>query len=773
MSETDTSTQADRSLATRIVPEAIRKKYSRKIGATFFGIIVLLALIGVAGFAIANTSAQEEAGQQFEGAAASHADSIDEWVGLMESHTVTTSSELGGVTDENLGGATAQRYAALPADIRSVHIISPSDGTIVTSTDPRIDDGSALDDVSAPWATISEDEVVFEGDVWVSDTAYQSEALDDQVMAFASPVENRPERLLVTEGTIQFRINNLQQFHDDQQTTIMSADGETIFETEESDITVTEETVERLGAQYEGSAFESSDEVVMGYAATRNNDWVAVTVAPEDQVFAVRDIAGFAILGIIGAGVVLLAVSGVAISRQTAGPLETLSERAENLSSGNYDVDLSSSRSDEIGKLYQSFGEMRDSLVDTIREAESERKRVQQLNDDLERSAEEYSAAMAKAADGDFTVRTEVDVEEGPMAKISKDFNEMMEDIESTIDSVAIFSREVATESEEVTASVEEVQSASENISNSVQQITNGADQQRESFESIQQQLETFSTSTEQIATSSNQVADLAEESQQTTQAGEQAAEKAIKKTRSAQQEANKTKAEIDALEEEVREIDELIETVQEIAKETNMLALNANIEASRSSSSDGGEGFSVVANEVKELSEKAKEAAEEAEERLSGVQEQTVESVDEVDATVEKLNDAVDEVHTVVGELQTISDYVVRTNDGVQQISAATEQQAATTEEILSGVEQAAVIAQQTSTEASTVASATEEQTAATSEVAQSASRLAQQSNQLASALDQFDTAPDETEPFVEGTDVVEDSFTDSESAFTNETRD
>lgn len=86
--------------------------------------------------------------------------------------------------------------------------------------------------------------------------------------------------------------------------------------------------------------------------------------------------------------------------------------------------------------------------------------------------------------------------------------------------------------------------------------------------------------------------------------------------------ESDQAITEIERLEAEMGQIDELLEFISEVAEQTNMLALNANIEASRSSSTD--DGFAVVADEVKELANETKLAAERIEERLDRIQAQT-----------------------------------------------------------------------------------------------------------------------------------------------------
>ena len=130
------------------------------------------------------------------------------------------------------------------------------------------------------------------------------------------------------------------------------------------------------------------------------------------------------------------------------------------------------------------------------------------------------------------------------------------------------------------------------------------------------------------------------------------------------------------------------------------MLALNANIEASRSTSGEEDGGFGVVAQEVKELSQDAKDAAEEIEDRLEAIREQTRRSADEVEQTSEDVDEASAQVADAVDALEEIAEYAGETNTGVQEISAATQQQAASTQEVVAMVDEAATISEETTAE-------------------------------------------------------------------------
>ncbi|OIB59330.1 methyl-accepting chemotaxis protein [Natrialba sp. SSL1] len=486
---------------------------------------------------------------------------------------------------------------------------------------------------------------------------------------------------------------------------------------------------------------------VVGYYTT-GEDWTVLVHTTEDQALGVVDSIGQFGALITLASVLIIAVLGAIIGRNTAASIDRLTEKARQMEAGDLDVELESNRIDNIGQLYDGFDSMRVELKNTIQEAEdardeaeAERERVNRINTHLEQKADEYSTVMQAAADGDLTTRMDPESENEAMADIATEFNEMLGELETTVDQLSQFATDVATASEQVTASSEEVQTASAEVSTSVQEISDGADRQHQSLQSIDSELNTLSTTTEEIAASSSQVATLAERTATTSRDGSDTAQEAIDACEDLEDEHQAVVEEFEELETQVDQIAELTETITEIAAQTNMLALNASIEASRSASDGDTGGFSTVAEEVKELSQDVKEAAEQIDERLEAVESQTARSATEVDQTTDEIERVNDLVTTVVDDLEEIATYAQETNDGVQEISAATEQQAASTQEVVAMVDKVASISEETTAEAETVAAAAEEQTSALTEVTGSAQQLSQQATTLSAALDRFET--------------------------------
>ncbi|APW98513.1 methyl-accepting chemotaxis protein [Halobiforma lacisalsi AJ5] len=766
-----------------LVPAVIRRSYALKFGIVLLLLALSVGAIGLVATASVTDSVEANALEDQEAFARQEAITIDNWNEQNERRTASTANT--PVVEDGEVGEIQSYLNDLQLDLSGqvvdVHYVDQETGDLLATT---ADDAQTLEDVDFPDRDRIDSELsavevqrtdAYETDGSAAVSYYVSTSGSDRtaiVMTFdledvMTDLGGGEERDSVT-----FAVDRDGRLVLDGTFTGTGQDalqgdfvGNRFLEEYENDHSLLDEA---LGSQspthsdaiaYEGSPGGSladepyeftPDGYVAAYHGTEMGLIVLTHTSAGDAYGFVDTVNQYGTLATVG-GVLLIGLVGAVLGRNTAASIDRLTQKAARMEEGDLDVDLETKRIDNIGRLYDGFDSMRAELKDTIHEAEraraeaeAEREEVERINDHLERKATDYSDVMQSAADGDLTVRMDADGEHEAMTEIAEEFNEMLAEIETTIDRLTQFATDVATASEQVTASSEEVRSASREVSSSIQEISDGAERQHQSLQSVDTQMNNLSTTTQQIAASSNDVADIAERTARTSRDGREAAQEAIDACDDLEDEYRDVVAEFDELREQVDQIDELADTIAEIAEQTNMLALNANIEASRSASGSDTEGFSTVAAEVKELSQDVKGAAKQIGDRLEAVQTQTERSATEVDQTSEEIERVNDLVSDVVTALEDIADYAGQTNDGVQEISAATEQQAASTQEVVAMVDEVATISEETTAEAETVAAAAEEQTSALTEVSNSADELSQQATVLSEALDRFDTDAD-----------------------------
>jgi methyl-accepting chemotaxis protein len=763
----------------RLVPSVIRRSYAVKFGISLMIIGLLVAGVGFFATKMVEAEIQEDVDDEFATVATQEAESVEAWDERNQQFTKTIART---ARLDELEAADLQGYENQERRTHSVHVIDVGNGTVV-ATSSSIDRGASLSSDTA----VPETERLLtrlqtgdsSGEFGIVRSGSYTASTDDQVpvISYLTGSENG----LGVMVTVRLAPQGAEIYSDSARSGDDRTKDRTTIVLDGEDRVLLDDVAfgqaggnfqaiydgplpDPEGAQSGAKRYEAAgmprlltssydrpkEDYIVGYSRVdvEGADWIVLTYATQRRadgfVNAVGEYGQYATI----LGVLLITGLGAIIGRNTARSIDRLTETAARMEDGDLGEEFETSRIDNIGRLYDGFASMRDALKTQINEAEEaraeaerERNRIEEINEDLTRTAEEYCRVMGSAADGDLTVRATIDTENDQMATVGEEFNAMLADIEATIHRLSLFATQVATSSEEVTASSQEVRSASQQVSESIQHISAGAKRQNEALESASREIDDLSTTTQQIAASSNQVADLAEGTAKTGLDAREAAQSAIAGMVEIETESEQAVEEIRRLEQEVAQIDELIASIAEIAEQTNMLALNANIEASRAQENAEGEGFGVVAQEVKELSGDVKDAAEEIENRLEAIDEQTERTADQVESTSQIVGDASAYVEEAVDALEQIAQYAKQTNDGVQEISAATKQQAASMQEVGSVVEEVTDISAETTEEAQNVAAAAQEQTSALSEVSESAQSLAEHAAELSEALDRFET--------------------------------
>jgi len=386
-----------------------------------------------------------------------------------------------------------------------------------------------------------------------------------------------------------------------------------------------------------------------------------------------------------------------------------------------------------------TFDSMHDSLQDRVQTAYES----QELREQVEARAEEYSETMSDCADGDLTARLPTDAENDAMGEIATAFNAMLDEIEATIRQLQAFSHDVAAASQQASSGAQEVKRASEEVGESIEGVTRRADQQRERLDRVSSEMNNLSATVEEVASTARTVAQLSEDTAEVGRGGESTAKQASAEMERIRAEMSSVVESVEQLDEQMARIDEIVELISEIADQTNILALNANIEAARVGGSDGtdaGDGFAVVADEVKQLAEKTQDSASDISGLIEDVQGRTSTTAERIRSTEREIEETTESVENAVDAFVDVVDNVEETDEGVQEITRAVDDQAASTEEVLSTITEVSELGEDTASAAQNASAAAEEQAASMSQVTSNVESLAAQANRLQNRLDTFD---------------------------------
>ena len=325
-------------------------------------------------------------------------------------------------------------------------------------------------------------------------------------------------------------------------------------------------------------------------------------------------------------------------------------------------------------------------------------------------------------ASGDLTRKIERswDDEIGTLAEA---LNRMSANLREVIASIVTSARAIATSSSDLSATAAAIAMSADETREATAGVASGA-------EETSTHMTTAASAVEEIETSLRLISNSVREMEEAAGAILRDSQQALEAVKDATRSGATAKQKIEALSESAREIGKVMDVIVDIAERTDLLALNARIEAARGG--EAGKGFAVVANEVKDLARQTASATEEIQERIRAIQE-----------TVPEAADAVSTMATTIERLSASFGTVVAT---VEQESAMTKEIATNLTQISSGatdvsrnVAQAAAASKDIAARIAKVLEQTEAQAASADTTSESARELARLSEGLKSLTGQF----------------------------------
>jgi methyl-accepting chemotaxis protein len=420
---------------------------------------------------------------------------------------------------------------------------------------------------------------------------------------------------------------------------------------------------------------------------------------------------------------------GSVVGTMTTTTLKDLRRQTTALAQGNLDQSLTSHRADEFGDLYRAVDELRQSLQKRIAEAEAAQRRAETLAAQYTQVAQQYAQTMQAAAQGDLTQRIAVHEELDAMTTIGRGFNRTMEDLEAAVAGVRrfadVFEEDIARVGTVTTASKESICAVRE-VSDEINQTSRA---QKKELQKAADEMRELSSGTEEIAATALQLADTTEKAARTgIQARDQASE-AADVMQTIQEDAGRAVDHIKSLSSTTAEMTNIVGMIQDIAQQTNMLALNASIEAARagadSTSKTRGLGFGVVADEVKSLAEKTQDHADQIADMIAELREKTQRATSTIESTSQQVEMGTDTVRDAIGRMEAIVESVTDIETAVSGISHATDDQARATENTNTTIERVVSTSTDTVGRAVDVSEAVERQVAAFDEITGSVQRF------------------------------------------------
>jgi len=345
------------------------------------------------------------------------------------------------------------------------------------------------------------------------------------------------------------------------------------------------------------------------------------------------------------------------VTRNITRPMRTLVDFTQRLASGEFPPALGFERKDEVGALADTFDHMNQTLQRNMEEIATKSREAE----DKARAAQE---AMQEADEA--RRQAERAKQEG--------MHQAAEQLEQIVSQVA---------------------SASEELNAQIRESLSGSEQQRERTTEAATAMEEMNATVLEVARNAADASENAHSAKLQAENGGKVVGRVVDSIANLNTETQRLQSEMNDLGGQAQAIGQVMAVISDIADQTNLLALNAAIEAARAG--EAGRGFAVVADEVRKLAEKTMNATREVGEAIDNIQASTTRSIRSMDQTLQMVGQSTELTREAGEALSEIVGIIEHTADQVTAIATASEEQSATSEQINRSTEEVNTIAIET----------------------------------------------------------------------------
>lgn len=340
--------------------------------------------------------------------------------------------------------------------------------------------------------------------------------------------------------------------------------------------------------------------------------------------------------------------------------------------------------------------------------------------------------ASGDLRDEDIKVKTKDEI-----SQLAAAFNTMKANLSNLISNVSLNVSSATAATEQLASSTDEVTTASNDIAKRVEAVALGSAQAAAIGNDCAVAMDETAQGVSRIAEAAQLLNSQAIDMQTIAGEGGQTLQTAEQQMSVIQQSSHDTKEKIKQLSKQSAEIENITKVITDITDQTNLLALNAAIEAARAG--EHGKGFAVVADEVRKLAEQSKNSAAQIAGLTTAIQNDTKEVEESVSTTAQNVDQGVSYLKNAQVSFNNIVGAITEMNAQIQEVSATSEEISASTEEVAASVAEMAHAANSAADEISVVTASVEEQTATMQEINDVAKSVSEGALEIQEQVNQF----------------------------------
>ncbi|TCJ05164.1 methyl-accepting chemotaxis protein [Cytobacillus praedii] len=346
------------------------------------------------------------------------------------------------------------------------------------------------------------------------------------------------------------------------------------------------------------------------------------------------------------------------------------------------------------------------------------------------------TSALELAKDGDFTSQIK-DHAGDELNDLSTSFNRMADNLRQMMNEVNMASEQVAASSDELTASAEQTSQATEIITDTIQHVAQGAEHSTISVQESAVALEEVSKGVQSMAEAASVISEASSQATQKAKDGGMYVSRTVQQINAISHSVNESGEVFQSLDQRSKEIGEITKVISDIADQTNLLALNAAIEAARAG--EHGKGFAVVADEVRKLAEQSQQSSAQISGLIAEIQQDMLHSNKSIEQVTRDVKEGLAIVEQTEDSFKGILHFMNSLAGKIHDLAATAEQVSASVEEVSATVSSITQISAGTSDHSKNVAASAEEQLASMKEISISAQSLSKLAEDLQTLIGKF----------------------------------